>query len=253
MIQSDNFEVLEAAEGKGTKYEVLAYKKIVGGSRLADAANLVYMQKAGIYYQQVRVILENAKIRTEAGALHFMRGKIELDSDLGSLGSFFKKGLTAMASGEAIVKPVYNGTGEIFLEPSFGHYLLVKLEESALICDDGVFLACDETVEVTAEVQKSLVAGLFGGEGFVQPKLIGTGICLLKSPIPGDELIKVELENDTLQVDGSFALCRIGDIEFSLERSTKSLMGSMTSGEGVLQTFRGTGEVWLNPLESMYR
>jgi uncharacterized protein (AIM24 family) len=38
-----------------------------------------------------------------------------------------------------------------------------------------------------------------------------------------------------------------------VEKSTKSFMGSMQSGEGLLQTFSGTGEVWLAPTQSVYK
>jgi uncharacterized protein (AIM24 family) len=235
------------------RYEVLGYKNIIGNSSLRQAASLYYMKQTGMRYQQVKISLNNSAVRLEAGALHYMRGDITMDTDFGNLGKFFKRGLSALATGETIIKPVYKGTGDVFLEPSFGHYLLVHLEDFALVCDDGMFLACDESIQVTALVQKSLGAGFFGGEGWVQPKLEGNGICLLKSPVPFDELVRVQLNNDTLKVDGSFAVARLGNIDFRVEKSTKSLLGSVASGEGLLQTFHGTGEVWLNPTEGLHR
>ena len=45
---------------------------------------------------------------------------------------------------------------------------------------------------------------------------------------------------------------RTGAIEFSVEKSTKGLLGTLTSGEGLLQTFRGTGSVWLAPTQEIY-
>jgi len=42
-------------------------------------------------------------------------------------------------------------------------------------------------------------------------------------------------------------------IEFSVEKSTRSLLGTLTSGEGLLQTFRGTGSVWLAPTQEIYQ
>jgi uncharacterized protein (AIM24 family) len=62
----------------------------------------------------------------------------------------------------------------------------------------------------------------------------------------------VELNNDTLKVDGSFAILRSASLEFSAEKSAKSFYGTLKSGEGILQTFRGTGTVWLAPTESFY-
>lgn len=54
-------------------------------------------------------------------------------------------------------------------------------------------------------------------------------------------------------MDGNFALMRTGRIDFSVEKSTRSLLGTITSGEGLLQTFRGTGSVWLAPTQDIYQ
>jgi Mitochondrial biogenesis AIM24 len=93
---------------------------------------------------------------------------------------------------------------------------------------------------------------LFGGEGLFQTKVAGSGICVFESPVPADEVLRVDLKNEALRVDGNFALMRTGSIEFSVERSTKGLLGTLTSGEGLLQTFRGTGSVWLAPTQEIY-
>ena len=72
-------------------------------------------------------------------------------------------------------------------------------------------------------------------------------------PVPADEVLRIDLKDETLQVDGNFALMRTGRIEFSVEKSTRSLLGTITSGEGLLQTFRGTGSVWLAPTQEVYQ
>ena len=88
---------------------------------------------------------------------------------------------------------------------------------------------------------------LFGKETFFQTKLSGSGVVVLEIPVPETEIIKVKLINDTLKVDGNFAILRSGNLEFTVEKSAKTLIGTGTSGEGFLSTFRGTGEVWLLP------
>jgi uncharacterized protein (AIM24 family) len=65
--------------------------------------------------------------------------------------------------------------------------------------------------------------------------------------------MRIDLKDETLQVDGNFALMRTGRIEFSVEKSTKGIIGTLTSGEGLLQTFRGTGSVWLAPTQDIYQ
>ena len=64
---------------------------------------------------------------------------------------------------------------------------------------------------------------------------------MLESPVPADEVLRIDLKDETFQVDGNFALMRTGRIEFSVKEFTRSLLGTITSGEGLLQTFRGTG------------
>lgn len=251
-IVSDTYDLLDSVETPTTRYEVLGFRSLVGNAAPVHAQQIHYMQRIGMRYHQVRIGLkQETSVRLEAGALHFLRGPIELDADLGHLGKLFRRGLGALATGETVVKPVYTGTGEIFLEPSFRHFILVELAGDPLICDDGMFVACDAGVEVKAQVNK-VSSGLFGGDGWVQPKLEGTGCVVLSSPVPFEELVRVRLESDVLKVDGPFALARVGDIEFSVEKSTRSLLGSAASGEGLLQVFRGTGEVWLNPAENLF-
>lgn len=253
-IQSANYTILDTVQGASTRYEVLAFESLVGNAGPAQAFQLTQMKEAGVRYKQVRIHLEpKTSVRLEAGALHFMRGPISIDADMGNLGKFLRRGLSALATGETIIKPVYTGTGEIYLEPSFEHFLLVQLDrETPLVCDDGLFFACDASLNVVAHVNK-LGSGIFGGDGFVQPKITGEGTVVLKTPVPFEEIVRVQLDDDVLKVDGKFALARFGNIDFTVEKSTRSLIGSAASGEGLLQVFRGTGEVWLNPTEDLGR
>jgi uncharacterized protein (AIM24 family) len=66
------------------------------------------------------------------------------------------------------------------------------------------------------------------------------------------ELQIVELNGEILSVDGNFALLRTGNIEFSVQKSSKSWLATSVSGEGLLQTFQGTGQVWLAPTQGVY-
>ena len=52
-----------------------------------------------------------------------------------------------------------------------------------------------------------------------------------------------------LKVDGNFAICWSGSLDFTVERSGKSLAGSAVSGEGLVNVYRGTGKVLLAPIE----
>ena len=69
----------------------------------------------------------------------------------------------------------------------------------------------------------------------------------MESPCPEEELIEVTLDNDELKIDGNMALAWSGSLNFTVERSGKSLVGSAASGEGLVNVYRGTGKVLLAP------
>ena len=49
------------------------------------------------------------------------------------------------------------------------------------------------------------------------------------------------LENDELKIDGNLAVCWSSNLEFTVERSTKTLVGSVVSGEGMEKSGTGIG------------
>jgi uncharacterized protein (AIM24 family) len=107
-------------------------------------------------------------------------------------------------------------------------------------------------VTVEAHKVESFSARMAGGEGRYQTKVSGAGIVVFRIPVPRSEIVELTLQDETLQVDGSFALLRTGDVRFSVEKASNSMLGAVTSGEGLLQTFRGTGRVWIAPTQPLY-
>jgi uncharacterized protein (AIM24 family) len=158
----------------------------------------------------VKIELNNDAVRTEAGAMYYMIGNITMEAKAPSAGGFLK----SLVSAESAVRPVYRGTGQLFLEPSYGDFTILELN------------------------------GMFSGEGFFQTKVSGRGKVIITSQGP---LETIELNNSKLVVDGSFAVARTGNLEFKIEKATKGLFGTAISGEGLVNTFTGTGKVLLAP------
>ena len=252
MVLSGARSILSQGTGN-TTFDVMSYDTLKGGMDATAAQKIFYASQSGMRLKQVRATLNNASITVEAGALHFLKGNIEVTNKMGGVGGFISKKITSKLTGEGAFNPTYSGTGEVYLEPSFGHFLLVQLNNETMICDKGMFYAADSGIEVSVAMQSNVSSALLGGEGLFQTKLSGTGTVVLASPVPDDEVVKVPLVgSETLQVDGNFALLRKGNISFTVEKSTKGLLGTLTSGEGLLQTFRGQGEVWIAPTQSIY-
>ena len=60
--------------------------------------------------------------------------------------------------------------------------------------------------------------------------------------------MEITLQEDVLKVDGNMAIAWSGSLNFTVERSGKSLVGSAASGEGLVNVYRGTGRVLLAPV-----
>jgi uncharacterized protein (AIM24 family) len=167
-------------------------------------------------------------------------------------GGLLKGALAAARTGETMFKPLYRGRGELYLEPTFGHLWLVELQGETLYADQGLFFCCEDSVKVEAHKVESFSARVAGGEGRYQTKVGGSGVVAFRIPVPRTEIVALDLEDETLQVDGSFALLRTSGVAFSVERAGNSVAGAVTSGEGLLQTFRGSGRVWVAPTQPLY-
>jgi uncharacterized protein (AIM24 family) len=63
--------------------------------------------------------------------------------------------------------------------------------------------------------------------------------------------VEVTLVNDVMKIDGSFAIAWSGSLNFTVERSSKTLIGSAASGEGLVNVYRGTGKILMMPTEGL--
>ena len=248
--------VMSKTENPGFRVEVMEYTSLDGCRDISSAESLFYAKQAGIRLKMVRISINQSAAILESGAFYFLKGNIVMQSKAGGQGGLMglAKGIASKAfANETVFRPHYHGTGEIYLEPSFGHFLVYNLApRQALIVDKGMFYCSEGTVAVSVAMQTTISAGAFGGEGLFQTRVVGPGICVFTSPVPPDEIIAYDLRNERLQVDGNFALMRTEGVQFSVQRSARSILGTATSGEGLLQTFEGTGRVWIAPTQALY-
>ncbi|PKL76009.1 MAG: hypothetical protein CVV27_12480, partial [Candidatus Melainabacteria bacterium HGW-Melainabacteria-1] len=76
-------------------------------------AHFEVIEREGLFL--VKSTLNNETVRTESGAMYYIRGNIKMESKMPSAGGFLK----SMVTGENIFRPTYTGSGELYLEPSF--------------------------------------------------------------------------------------------------------------------------------------
>lgn len=192
----------------------------------------------------VKVELENAAFRYEAGAMHYMQGNLELEANAPGVGKMFK----SMITKEKVIKPVITGTGTVFLQPSFGEFTILELQNDEWILDQGAYYASEMNVEIGAYTNRAISA-MFSGEKWFQTVVAGTGKVIITSAGPLEE---ITLNNDKLVVDGRFAVARTSGIELKVAKATRGIFSTMISGEGLVNTFTGTGKVLIAPVDNYF-
>lgn len=209
-------------------------------------SNLMNVRK-----RQVICNLKASPVTVQAGAMQWMVGNVNATTGLKGVGDLFSKAVRGKVTGESAIKPEYTGDGQIVLEPTYRHIILINLEEwnNSIVLDDGLFLACESKLQQKAVMRSNISSAVAGNEGLFNLGVQGQGILCIESPCPQEELIEIELENDTVKIDGNMAIAWSGSLEFTVERSGKSLIGSAASGEGLVNVYRGTGKVLVAPVD----
>lgn len=213
-----------------------------------NAVSEYFAAKMNLKRRQVMIELNNSGCILQAGAMQWISGNVNVGSGVSGVGNFFSKAVQSKVTGESLSKPEYKGTGVVMLEPTYKYILLIDVSKwGCIVLDDGMFLACEDTLTQKVVSRKNLSSAVLGGEGLFNLSLMGNGILACESPVPMDELIQVNLQNDTMKIDGNMAVAWSGSLEFTVEKSTKGLIGSAMSGEGFVNVYRGTGSILLAP------
>lgn len=214
------------------------------------AITAYYSSQMNVKKRQLLCDLSKSSVTTQAGAMQWMVGNANATTGVKSVGDFFTKTIRGSVTGESAIKPEYKGTGELILEPTYKYLVLLDAEEweGNVVLEDGLFLACESTLKHKAVMRSNVSSAMLGGEGLFNLSLQGKGVFCIESYCPQEELIIVELEDDVLKIDGNMAIAWSGSLNFTVERSGKSLIGSAASGEGLVNVYRGTGKVLMCPV-----
>lgn len=231
-------------------FTVVEYQRDL--SVMPENAQVAYYSNAmNVRKRQVICSMSKAKgITLQAGAMQWTVGNVNANTGVKGVGDFLGKAMRGKMTGESAIKPEYTGDGVMALEPTYRHIILVDLADwnSSIVLDDGLFLACESSLTHKAVMRSNLSSAIAGGEGLFNLGISGNGVLCLESACPREELIEISLQDDVLKVDGNMAIAWSGSLNFTVERSGKSLMGSAVSGEGLVNVYRGTGKVLLAPV-----
>ena len=214
-----------------------------------EAQQAYFSSIMNIRRRQVVCDMEKADITLQAGAMQWMLGNVNATTGIKGAGDLFGKAIRGKVTGESAIKPEYKGDGLLVLEPTFKHIILIDLDEwgGSVVLDDGLFLACDSKIKHKAVMRSNFSSAMLGGEGLFNLSLNGQGVAALECGCPKEELVEINLMNDQVKIDGNLAVAWSTSLDFTVERSGKTLIGSAASGEGLVNVYRGTGRIWMTP------
>lgn len=233
-------------------FHVIEHEKDLSISA-GSAVNHYFASKMNVRKRQLMLDFQDSAYIVQAGAMQWMSGDVTTSSNVKGVGDFLGKMVSAAVTNESAVKPLYQGTGRMMLEPTYRYIILLDVSKwGTVVLDDGLFLACENTLTQKTVARSNLSSAVLGGEGLFNLALTGNGIAALECHVPYEELIEVVLENDVMKIDGNMAVAWSGSLDFTVEKSGKSLLGSAVSGEGLVNVYRGTGRILLAPTASNY-
>ena len=191
----------------------------------------VYIQRGSMVYHTPNVSL-NTKLNASGSGL----------------GRFVKAVGRSMVSGEStfITQAIAESdNGHLALAPDTpGQVIALELGEKQYRLNDGAFLALDGTAFYTMERQ-SIGKALFGGQGglFVMTTQ-GQGTLLANA---FGSIKKIELQNQEITIDNAHVVAWSQSLDYDIHLEN-GFWQSIGTGEGVVNTFRGTGEVYVQSL-----
>ena len=212
-----------------------------------------YTIDSNMQFPMIEIALETGEFAyIQRGSMIYHNAAVTLTSELNAKGSgigkLFKAAGRAMTSGESvfITKAVSsNDNGIIALAPSTpGQVMPLDLGAKQYRLNDGAFLALDGSAQYTMERQ-SVGKAFFGGQGglFVM-STNGIGTLLVNA---FGSIKKIELQNQEITIDNAHVVAWSDTLDYNIHLE-KGFVQSIGTGEGIVNTFQGTGEIYVQSL-----
>ena len=153
-----------------------------------NAVTAYYCAEMNLRKRQVLIELNGTPWTLQAGAMQWMAGNVKMGSGIKGVGDFLGKAISSKVAKETTSKPEYTGNGLLMLEPTTKHILLINVGEwGSIVLEDGLFLACEGTLQQKVVARSNLSSAALGGEGLFNLSLTGNGIAVLEGPVPKEE------------------------------------------------------------------
>jgi len=227
------------------------------GARRADEIDYEIF---GDDMQFVEITLDpNEVVVAEAGSMMYMTDGIRMQTvfgdpskEQGFMSKLFDAG-KRMVTGESLFLTTFGAVGSqrervAFAAPYPGKIIPVDLSivGGELICQKDSFLCAARGVQIGIAFQKRVLAGLFGGEGFILQRLTGDGLAFVHA---GGTIQRLELaRGQTLRLDTGCLVAFQPSVTYDIQM-TGGFKNTIFGGEGLfLATLSGPGTVWVQSL-----
>ncbi len=194
----------------------------------------------------------NESVYSESGELSWMSSSIQMTThtQMGGGGGIFGA-LKRVAAGGSLFMTEYRAVqapGEVsFATKVPGHIVPLEISPGAeyMVHRHG-FLCATTQVTIGIGFQKSLGAGIFGGDGFVLQKLGGQGTAWLE--LSGELVVKNLAPGETLRVHPGHVGAFQASVGFQITM-VPGVKNMIFGGDGLfLAVLTGPGTVWLQTL-----
>lgn len=212
-----------------------------------------YTIEKNMMFPIVEVELDRGEsIHLQPGSMIYHSDSVELGAKLNGkgkgIGKFFGAVGRALTSGESMFITDASSKadgGKIALAPvAPGCIIALELGDKQYCLNDGAFLAMDGGASYSMKSQ-SVGKAIFGGTGgFFVMTTEGTGTLLCNA---FGSIKKLELDGDSITIDNTHVLAWSSDLDYDIHLEN-GFFQSMGTGEGVVNTFSGHGEIYVQSL-----
>ena len=152
----------------------------------SSAITAYYSAQMNVKKRQLACNLAMAPVTIQAGAMQWMLGNVNATTGIKGVGDLFGKAVRGKVSGESAIKPEYTGDGLLVLEPTYKYLILMNVADwgGGVVLDDGLFLACESTLQHKAVMRSNFSSAVAGGEGLFNLSLNGSGVFCIESELP---------------------------------------------------------------------
>jgi len=193
-------------------------------------------------FSVARMMLESGEaVRAESGAMVSMTANMHLESKgQGGLG----KMLGRLVAGESMFQSTFtaqNGPGEVIFAPSSpGDIYALDVSAHPMMVTSGCYLAGDTRLEMQTVGN---MKNFFGGESIFMLRIFGAGL-LLVSSFGAIHAVQLQAGQQYI-VDTGHLVAFSEGMGYNLKKAARGILGSMTSGEGIVAEMTGPGVVYI--------